>query len=233
MDLSAVGPREVSRGAPAGPGSVYFVSLPVGQIVSESLRLVRAGAHVFLDTRQMPPAADLERLCKIAHEAGVSVGVSRPLRFATGLSDFVGKAGVAVLEAEFGEEPEAWTRSLTDTLDLSIHLCGRSSARRIEASSDRRDRVWPVFGAFSLRFDNGALAIGSLRRSTPPGEVTRCILSRDAVVEEREAAVSEDAIQAETSDFLSCVADGSVPTVSVSETLTTVRLVDHVLALLR
>jgi hypothetical protein len=168
-----------------------------------------------------------------ADEAGVSLGISRPLRHARGLAGFSGRADVAVLESAFGDEPDAWMRSLTDTVDLCTHLCGTSAARRVEASSGRRDRVWPVFGAFSIRFDNGALAIASLRRSPEGPRVTRCILSQGAVVQEQEIALSQEAVKAETDLFLSSLTKGSSLPVSISQTVAGARLLDKVLALLR
>ena len=225
--------RDVPPGGSVGSGTACFVSLPSAQAGPEALRLLRHGCHVFLDAPQALSVLDIQQLDRTADEAGVHVGVCRPLRYAAGLAGLSGRATVAVVENQFGDEPDAWMRGLTETLDLSMHLCGTSAARRVEASSGRRDGVWPVFGVFSIRFDNGALAVASLRTTSGGPGAIRCILSKGTDVQEKEFALSPEALHAETDDFLSHVAAGSRPPSSTSDALAVARLLDHVLALLR
>ena len=159
--------------------------------------------------------------------------MSRPLRYVSEFADLPGAADVISLEAEFGESSDAWTHRLAETLDLCVYLSGSVTARRVEASFDRRNRLWPVFGVFSIRFDNGSLAVCSLRQSAEPVAGTRCITSRNADVRERVATLSDVAVRAETDDFLSRLAAGSPPRVSIADGLKGARLVDHLMSLLR
>lgn len=224
---------EVGAGdAPATPGSVCFVALPISEATGEMDRLLRSGCHVFVDAPRLPSVRDLQQAARIAGESGVSVGVSRPLRFAPETVGGVDRASIAVIDAEFGEEPESWHNRLSDTLDLCMHLCGSGNARNVEVAVERSDRLWPVFAAASLRFDNGSLAVLRLRRSSRV-RPTRCEVAADANVFRFELARTSGAYGAETTAFLRAIAHNERPPVSLSDALAGARLLDQVLALMR
>lgn len=221
-----------SGAAPVGPGTVCFVALSVGEAAEEAKRLARLGCHVFLDVPKLPSVRDLEQLSHVAEEAGVSVAVSRPLRFAPGAAEWTGRSSITVIEAEFGAAPESWQRGLSEALDLCTHMCRSATTRNIEVSVERADRLWPVFAAASLRFDNGTLAILSLRRSAAP-EPMRCMATVGTEVRQLRLSTTADAYASETRAFLQAIARGERAPVSASEALAGARLQDQVLALLR
>ncbi|NNE33959.1 MAG: hypothetical protein HKN13_01905 [Rhodothermales bacterium] len=214
------------------PGSVCFVALANDEATEQSKRLLESGCHVFLDTPLLP-LRDLQHLAAIAEEAGVEVGLSRPLRYSEPIAGWTDRATIAGISAEFGDAPESWQTCLLDTLDLSVYLCGSGNARRVEASVERADRLWPVFAAISLRFDNGSLALATLRKTPSSPGPTRCTITAGPAVQELEIVVGAESYAAETTDFLRRVARGTPAPVSVSDGLAGVRLLDQVQALLR
>jgi len=215
-----------------GPGSVCFTTLASDDALEQSKRLLKSGCHVFLDTL-LVPLQDLLQLASVAEEAGVEVGVSRPLRYSTAFAGWSEHATIATIAAEFGDGPDSWQRCLLHTMDLCVYLCGTGNTRRVEASVERADQLWPIFAGVSLRFDNGSLALASLRKTASGPGPTRCTITTGPVVRILELASGTEAYEAETKDFLARVARGAPAPVSISDALAGVRLLDQVQALLR
>jgi predicted dehydrogenase len=215
-----------------GPGSVCFTTLASDDAWEQSKRLLKSGCHVFLDS-VLVPLQDLQQLALVAEEAGVEVGVSRPLRYSTALTGWNDRATIATVAAEFGDGPDSWQQCLLHTMDLCVHLCGTGNTRRVEASVERADQLWPLFAAVSLRFDNGSLALASLRKTASGPGPTRCTITTGPLVSSLELASGTEAYEAETRDFLARVARGAPAPVSISDGLAGVRLLDQVQALLR
>lgn len=215
-----------------GPGSVCFTTLASDDALEQSKRLLKSGCHVFLDT-VLVPLQDLQQLALVAEEAGVEVGISRPLRYSSALAGWNDRATIATIAAEFGDGPDSWQRCLLHTMDLCVHLCRTGNTRRVEASVERADQLWPIFAAVSLRFDNGSLALASLRKTASSPGPTRCTITTGPIVSSLELAGGTEAYEAETRDFIEQVARGAPAPVSISDGLAGVRLLDQVQALLR
>ncbi len=213
--------------------SVWFVGGPVADALEATSTLVREGCHVFMDIARSPSVRDLERLTKIAAEAGVAVGLSRPLRFASDFEGWSSAATVAIVDAEFASAGDSWNERLAATLDLCSFVCGSAHAQRVEASIVRTDGVWPLLAACSLRFDNGSLALVSLRRADAARPGLSCTAAFGSHMQQAEIILKDDAVYRETSAFLSEVRHKRRAPVQVSDGLACARLVEQVQASLR
>ncbi len=225
-----------------------FVAGPTAQHFPIAEAATKRGVHVFLE---WPPATSI-RECKamvqLSEEAGVEVGVSRPLRFHGVFAKLpeAWRASLIVFRREVAREADAaWPRWLADAVDLCCALAQSSSVQRIDAEAVRHDAPWPEAVAFGLRFHSGAYAQVSLRRSRAPaagalyvgGPGFEVEADFEELAEENVAGagayVAEPSVEAETQAFLRAVARQRPAPVSILDGLHTMRLVERLMEKLR
>lgn len=238
---------------------VVFVTVPAAEHFQVAEVATKRGVHVFLE---WPPATSTRECASIVHlaeEAGVEVGLSRPLRFHPVFSALPeGWRPDLVLVHQEVAPGGAWQRHLADAVDLCCAFAGSSSVQRIDAEAARSGPAWPDALAFGIRFHNGVYVQGSLRRTdgAPSGELyaagpglqvaadlagtevrrRRTDGGENAV---RPTAFAEgdpgaaDPLRAETAAFLEAAAEGRPVPVSVLDGLHTMRLLEKMMRKLR
>ncbi len=242
---------------PAPPGldafldrtEVAFITVPTGAHFRMAEAAAKRGVHAFLE---WPPATSLrecEAMIHLAEEAGIEVGVSRPLRFHP-LFETLPKAGrpsVIVLTLPAREaDARPWPPRLADAVDLCTALARSGSAQRIDAEAVRGAGERPEAVAFTLRFHNGVLAQAALGRFPPDRRASVYVAGggfhRTFDLEDPENAGASEALDrpglaspeaAETHAFLTALAAKRPPPVSLLDGLHTMRLVERLMERLR
>ena len=154
-------------------GRVVVVGGPVSERVERAGEAVAEGAHAFL---LWPPGrvAETEGLAARAEEAGVEVGVARPLGATAALAGvpdgwaarLVTLALVAPLDGPLAAA--GWPTLLSGALDVCATLAHAEGAH-LDARGERDgDALRAV--AFAARFDNGAYAQATVRFSEHAAE---------------------------------------------------------------
>lgn len=229
-----------------------FVATPPAVAFQVTEAAARQGVPVLLE---WPPATSLqeaETLVKLAEEAGIEVGVSRPLRWHPALASWgEGNAELVLFQqALAGRAAPGWPRLLADAADLCIALAGSSSVQRVEAEAVRGAAPWPDALACSLRFHNGAYAQISIRRAEAAFRTV--FMARTGRQQEADLAptTSDDLPTSdpttvvswsgqnsphilETHAFLAAITERQPVPVSILDGLATLRLVEHLMAKLR
>jgi predicted dehydrogenase len=235
---------------------VLFVAAPTSEHFRVARIALRKGIHLFLE---WPPATSL-RECRaigdLAEEAGVEVGVSRPLRFHPLFRVLPDewRARLVVIRQEVAvEAPASWSSRLADALDLCFALVRSTAVQRIHAEAVRNSAAWPDAVAIGLRFSNGSYGQLSLRQGdmAPFSGVyaagPRLQLDADLgeqAVRLRRTGTRPEALApapardvapliAETHAFLQAVAGGRPVPYSVLDGVDAMRLYERVLARLR
>ncbi len=178
---------------------------------------VAAGRHAFA---AWPPGTlqEAEALVRDAHEAGVEVGVERPVSFAGG-------AASRLVTVTLLTDGAAWPRALASALDVCASVAGSREAAHVSAHAERAGAAL-VAVAMTVRFRNGAFAQALVRTGATPG------LTVYAAGEET-AYVPADAFADEARAFLRSLAAGSAPPFPLDDALATLRLVERVMDALR
>lgn len=256
--VEADGARIVRR--PAAPDSAaalvswiealdaVFIATPASGHYRIAEAAAKRGVHIFLERPPQTSVRECAALVRLAEEAGVEVGVSRPLRF---------HAAFAALPAGWRprlialEQPlagnAAWPAPLAEALDVCCALAQSSSIRRIDAEAVRGRGARPEAVAFGLRFHSGTYAQVSLRcdgagrlfAAGPDlhlevdldGSAVRVRQGGDAF--EPAAAAAPPPIEAETRAFLAALRAGQPAPVSALDALHTMRLVERLMQQLR
>lgn len=206
---------------------VLFVAGPTADHYRLAEAATKQGTHVFLAWPPATSLAECEAVVRLAEEAGVEVGVSRPLRFHPALDDAAGRCRLVLLDRAARDAPLP-RRLLADLVDLACALTGSSSVKRVDAEA-ARDGARFAAVAFALRFHNGAYAQATLRLNDPAPTFTcyadgaRHLLTPAAY----------DGLRAETEAFLSALAAGRHAPVSALDGLHTARLVERLMDKLR
>ncbi len=240
---------------------VVFVSVPAAARFRMAEQVAQRGVHVFLE---WPPAASIregEALVALAEEAGVEIGVSRPLRFhplaealSAGAQPARAQPHLITLRQTFGGgEAVDWTARMAEAVDLCCALARSSNVRRVGAGAARGSGARLEAGAFGLRFHNGAYAQVSLRRPVGAGDAegrlfvagagfrgeadlaggAACLQQGDKPPVARAAAGPEQRLRRETRAFVEAVAAGRPAPVSALDALHTLRLVERLMQQLR
>jgi len=212
--------------------------------------------HVYLEWAPATSLRECKALVRLAEEAGVEIGVSRPLRFHafwnTLPADFH-----ATLISLSGGFTGTLLDQLADSLDLCASLSGSTSVQRIEAEAVRGEGARTTAVAFSLRFHNGAyaqvnfgqrspeyathlyLAGGDVHLDVDLGEpiLTEPSISREnagtpLALETTPVEVSSP-ISLETRGFVEAILSERTPPVTVLDGLHTMRLIERVMERLR
>lgn len=192
-----------------------------------------------------PPTTSLEECgaaVQLAEEAGVEVGVSRPLRFCPALLDLPRAPRLVTLRLPLAAPPASARAALSDAVDLATCLAGRGSVRRMEVEAVRgagaAGSLWLEALGTSLRF-HGTFAQLTLARpadgqdsaadvtAVGPGFRRRAALpvSRESIPEAWRAA--------EATAFAEALRERRPPPVPLREGLRVMRLVERVVQLAR
>lgn len=223
---AALGAALAAAGVDVGADAAVVV---VGEAMAGRAEAVRAaiaaGRHVFV---AWPPGAlaEAEALLRDAEEAGVEVGVERPLAWpASGASSRV----VAVTVVTDGT---AWARRIAGALDVCTDHAGRREAVRVTAEADRDGaRLRAV--AVTVRFQNGVLAQALIRADeVRPGEASGAVARVTWGGTETSGLVA-DALADEAVAFVRAVGAGRPAPYALHDAVATLRLAERVAAALR
>lgn len=144
----------------AGRCRAVVVAGPEAERAARIREVIARGAHVF---SAWPPAADAagaRALATVAEEAGVEVGVARPLAIGGVLARRPQGWRARIVSLSLAEAP---ARALPGAVDLCAALVGS----RALAGLDAEAVGWPGAAALALRFRSGALATVALRAGPP------------------------------------------------------------------
>lgn len=233
----------------AGPLGVFlerldaaFVTVPTAEHFRIAEAATKRGVHVFLE---WPPATSIrecQAIVGLSEEAGVEVGVSRPLRFQPVFETLppAWRASLILLRRAIPASQEAaWPRWLAAAADLCCALAQSSSVQRIDAEAVRSSTAWPDAVAFALRFHSGTYAQVSLRRTTDEAAHTCYAAGGDFAVEatleenENDPGAYASAVARETQAFVQALAGQQPAPVSILDGLHTMRLVERLMEKLR
>ncbi|WP_412069371.1 hypothetical protein [Rubrivirga sp. IMCC43871] len=165
-DLAA---RLATPGAP-GAARVVVVGGPVDDRPQRAADAVASGAHTFLLWPPAPTAGAAERLADHAEEAGVEVGVARPLGATAALAGIpAGWAArlvtLALVARPDGPLAEAgWATLLAGALDVCATLADARAVARMDAVAERDGQALRAV-ALAVRFENRAYAQATVRFS--------------------------------------------------------------------
>ena len=248
-DLAA---RLAAPSAPSAPTSVVVIGGPVEDRAALAAEAVGTGVHAFL---LWPPAASASAagaLADRAEEAGVEVGVARPLGATAALAGV--PRGWAARLVTLGlvarvDGPLAaagWPTLLAGALDLCATLAAARDVTRLDAAAERdRDALRAV--ALAARFENGAYAQATVRfsdhvdedevalyASRPGSRVEARTLAGPLCVEAegRGAPLAAhpphaDADAAEVEAFVAAVAAGRPAPYALDDAVATLRLLER------
>lgn len=252
--ISVVGaPDLAARVERAGGGErVVVVGGPVRERVAWATRAVSAGAHAFVLWPPAPDAGAAEALAARAEEAGVEVGVARPLGAGAALAGvpegWAARLVTLSLVAPLGGRlaVAGWPTLLAGALDVCTSLAAARDVTRLDAVAEREaDALRAV--ALAARFENGAYAQAVVRFSDhvaadevalyaarPGSRVEARSLAGPLCVEAegRPAPVvpppPDDAEAAEVEAFARAVAAGQPAPYPLDRALATLRLAERV-----
>ena len=211
-----------------------------GDAVHDVVRLqemARQGVHLFLDATASMSMLDWQALARLTEEAGIEIGVSRPLRFHP-IVDEVRARGhvnlIRIASAVDATRMGAWKTSLWESVDLGLALAGGGSWRRIDASVARRGDRLPLSIAAGIRFQNSSYAQLALvhddnEASTITAHVAGPDFSSDVCIPPNRA----DLVGRETEAFLQAISANRPPPVSVLDALQSMRLMEKLMERLR
>jgi len=229
---------------------VAFITVPTASHYHVAQAAARHGVHLFLEWPPATSICECESIVQLAEEAGVEVGISRPLRFHPLLSALGNqRAHLIVLRQEVdASTPAFWPPRCADALDLCCALAQSHSIQRIDAEAVPRHAAWPEAIAFALRFHSGTYAQVSLYRRQQPGEDLLYVAGANAQLESdlegttlrghpplgnRATGMGPSPVEQETDAFLDALTIGQIPPVTALDGLHTMRLVERLMEQLR
>ena len=231
---AVLGATSVQRLEDAATADVLCMAAPAEARFRLAEAALKKGLHLLL---AWPPTASLteaERLVRLGEEAGVEIGVSRPLRFHPAVADWPKRAQLVHLTQVVPEamQPPPWARWMADAIDLCCALAHSHSVQRIDAEAVRGD-VWPTALGAGLRFHSGTYAQLHVRRA-PMDHRHQVYLGRGAQHEVIDLTTAhEEAAAAEARAFVQAVVEDRPPPVSMLEAFHTLRLVERLMTRLR
>lgn len=206
---------------------------------------VGAGAHAFLTWPPSVSADEAAALAARAEEAGVEVGVARPLRLSGLLAarpdGWTARLVTLTLEAPAASDVP-WAHRLAGALDACATLAGSHDPARLEAAAER-DGGRLVALAVALRFRNGAYAQLTVRLDAEADGLALYAVGPGGRVEARAPSgplcidgAAPPALgppEDEAVAFVRAVATGRRAPLSLDDALATMRLAERVQARLR
>lgn len=218
--VAAVGAGVAERLAAAGLAvdAASRVAVVGGEARLEHVRAaVAAGCHAFV---AWPPGTlgETEALVRDAHEAGVEVGVERPL--AVGAVPASRLAAITLVT-----DGTAWPRAIAGALSVCAAHAGSLEAAHVSAHA-ARDGATLVAVAVTVRFRNGAFAQALVRTGDVPGLTVYAAGAETATA-------PRDAFADEARAFLAALAADAPPPFPLDDALATLRLAERVMDALR
>jgi len=223
---------------------VLFIGVPRADRFRVADEAMRSGVHLFLEWQPATSIRECAALVRLAEEAGLECGVSRPLRFCALLESLTessranvislmmhggrGWAGTSGAGAAFPNT----TNVMADAVDLACALAGSSSVRRVDAEMVRRESAQTEITAFSLRFHSGAYAQVLIRSDGSAEPPSICAAGESVNVDGRLDGL-DAAIGRETAMFLASVTEKRPVPVSALDALQTMRIVERLQSVLR
>ncbi|HEX7072031.1 MAG TPA: Gfo/Idh/MocA family oxidoreductase [Rhodothermales bacterium] len=228
-------PAELSAALPPDTGVVFSGGIVCHyEILAE---LARRGIHLFLE---WPPAfsvSECRNLAELAGEAGVQIGVSRPLRFhpwPTESDEASHLEVVTVRQARDVRAPGEWKRAMEDAVDLVSYFARGASPRRIDAAVARSEGRLALLTIAGIRFQNGSYSQIEVRHADDGEGSTNVVLGGSGRVV---TCNLDDArlpgIRLETTAFLEAVRANRPPQVTVLDAAQTFRLMERLMERLR
>ncbi|MDQ7041567.1 MAG: Gfo/Idh/MocA family oxidoreductase [Rhodothermus sp.] len=215
---------------------VVFIATPPAERFRVTEIALRQGVHCFVAWPPAPALQDLERLNRLAEEARVEVGVSRPLRFHPVLQGLQQKMPPVLLvyrQQVGGQGVVPWHARLAEAIDLCCALAHSSSVLRIEGEAVRGGPTWLEAVAFGLRFHSGTYAQVLMWRdgegTTPELYLARTGWHRQIRLE----ATHNRLQQAEVAAFLKALEARQPAPVSLLETIQVLHIVERLMSRLR
>jgi predicted dehydrogenase len=199
--------------------------------------IARRGVHLFLDWPPASSATECRTLAELAREAGVEIGVSRPLRFhrwSSGGEPFAHVDVVSVQQLRDVRVPGEWKRALEDAVDLALFFARGASPRRIDAAVARSEGRLALVTLAGIRFHNGTYAQIEVRHVEEADPSTALSLGGAGRAVDGDLSGTRDAgIRLETLAFLEAVRANRPPPVTVLDALQTLRLMERLMERLR
>lgn len=199
--------------------------------------IAQRGMHLFLEWPPASSVAECLALAALGEEAGVEIGVSRPLRFQTLPMEEVRSAHMAVVSIDQSFDVAGrgrWKRALEDAVDLALLFARDASPRRIDAAVARSEERFPLSMSAGIRFHNGTYVHLSLRHEPRRDSTMKIHLAGSGFAVDIDASAARgEGLHRETHAFLDAVAANRPVPVSVSDALQTIRLVERLMERLR
>lgn len=241
IELSLIPPLDESddesvlNRVPVGSG-VLFCAHGIRHY-AQLAEIARRGMHLFLEWPPASSVAECRALAELSEEAGVEIGVSRPLRFQTLPRPDLEDAHLSVVSIEQSFDVRTrggWKRALEDAVDLALLFGRNASPRRIDAAVARSgDRV-PLSTTAGIRFHNGTYAHLTIRHRPEFEPQMHIHLAGNGFALDLDAsAAGPEGVRRETRAFVESIAANRPPPVSVLDALQTIRLVEKLMERLR
>lgn len=227
-DVLPVEPRDVGR------LDVLFVATAPADRYAVACEAVRQGVPVFVEWPPAPALSEVQALVAAAEEAGVAVGVSRPLRGCAGLQGAAPARLVLVQRTLPPGVPLLTAHTLADLADLCRFLAASTVTTRLEAHVERDAARVPQAVAFALRFQNGAYAQASVLPGAEEALSVQAHTGADVHAAHLHGTAKFDGLlDEETGAFLAAVEAGRAAPVPPLDALQTLRLVEKLWGRLR
>lgn len=218
---------------------IVVVGGPISERVERASEAVRGGAHVVVLWPPAPSARDAEALVARAEEAGVEIGVARPLGASAALAAAPWAARLVTLSivarTDGALAHAGWSTLLAGALDVCASLTDARGASRLDVVAERDgDALRAV--ALAARFENGTYAQATVRFSdlAPTDDLALYASRPGARAEARSLAaplsepaalpVPTDPERAEVEAFVAAIAEGKRSPHPLDRALATLRL---------
>lgn len=199
--------------------------------------LARQGAHLFLEWPPASSVKECQSLAGLGEEAGIEIGVSRPLRYALpqDAMERFSRVDVLTFHARVdAQNRSAWKRVVDDAIDLANFFARGASARRVDAAAARSDSRLPLVVAAGIRFQNGSLAQLEIRHRPDAAPTVRVHVAGPGYAEEVDLTNARDeGLRSESKAFVEAISANRTPPVSVLDALQTIRLHEKLMERLR
>ncbi len=217
------------------PLDVLFVAAPVAERYALVCAAARQGAAVFSEWPAALSLRESAALVALAQEAGVTVGVSRTLRFHPALHQVDEASRLVLLRRTVPEGTSLLGGyALAELVDLCLYLTEAPALTRLDAQAARDAMRAPRAVAFTLRFQNGAYAqVAAHPGAAAALHLYACTSGTTLDVSLALPTSLEAAHTAETAAFLDAAVQGKAAPVTPLDALQTLRLVERVWARLR
>lgn len=234
LDSGADADRLVAS-LPAGAGVVFMA--PGMQDHAMLAEIARRGIHLFLERPAASSVPECLALAELSEEAGVEIGVSRPLRFYSWKNgdEPLGHVDVVTIRQTLDVRVRGgWKRALEDAVDLAQLFARGASPRRIDAAAARNEHRLPLSTAAGIRFQNGTYAQLDVRHGAEERPQLLVWLAGSGRASEFDLTDARtEGYRRETAAFLDAVGANRPPPVSVLDALQTIRLMEKLMERLR